>query len=394
MVVYIPPPNPRELLPPLLACLPTAFVSSKPPPAFLPLLTPILKQRVHLHTSSGPTSDSWLKLLSWDAERANKLPDVIQDIQLEPHPVSGEIELEDVENIQYRRLDPETLHSRFDLVEFGLLPIYLWCLGDGQGNDGGWRLAELRSREDKEDGTEWFDSIEEANERSGPVRAVAATNGGSATTGANGHGVAPQEQAEEDDDDYWASYDQAPSQTPMKRSPAPQEVKAPQVPSNTELEYFARYMSEVQPALDPHDPSEEAMAPGESTLNGDTIVPSTRTFQYEPIETTNLGPSGYDSSFPAPAPLNGTNGTARQVDGPSEDMQHPRPTSSGSTNSIERLERKAENFSHAEVGIKQHISTDIKSLFRLARSAGIETAEFERIVKTELEMLAMMDLDE
>jgi hypothetical protein len=45
------------------------------------------------------------------------------------------------------------------------------------------------------------------------------------------------------------------------------------------------------------------------------------------------------------------------------------------------------------VGIKQHISTDIKSLYRLAKSGGIERAEFERIVKTELDMLAMMDLE-
>jgi hypothetical protein len=394
MVQYIPPPNPRELLPPLLACLPTAFVSPKPPPAFLPLLTPILKQRVHLHTTSGPTSDSWLKLLSWDAERASKLPDVVQDIQLEPHPVSGEIELEDVENIQYRRLDPETLHTRLDLDQFGLLPLYLWCSGDGQGNDAGWKLAELRSREDKEDGTEWFDSIEEANERSGPVRSITHTNGANGTNGTNGQGTAePEAEAEEDDDDYWASYDQAPSQTPMKRSPAPAETKAPQVPSNTELEYFARYMSEVQPALDPHDPSEETMGPGESTLNGDTIVPSTRAVQHEPIETSNLGPSGYDSSLPPP-PTNGTNGTAREVDDSTDAIRQPRPSSSSSANSIERLERKAENFSHAEVGIKQHISTDIKSLFRLARSAGIERAEFDRIIKTELEMLGMMDLDE
>jgi hypothetical protein len=393
MVQHVPPPNPRDLLPPLLACLPTSFVSPKPPPALLPLLTPILKQRVHLHTSTGPTSDSWLKLLSWDASRANKLPEIIQDIQLEPHPVSGEIELEDVDNVQYRRLDPETLHSRFDLEEFKLLPLYLWCQGDGQGNEMGWKLAELRSREDKEDGTEWFDSIDEADEHSGAVRGASYSNG---ANGTNGHSSAHQkeeEPAEDDDDDYWASYDQAPSQTPMKRSPAPQEkTKGPQVPSNTELEYFARYMSEVQPALDPHDPSEETMAPGESTLNGDTIVPSSRPIQVEPAETTNLGSFGYDSSLPPQH--NGTNGTSHAINEGQEEIIHPRPSSSSSSNSIERLERKAENFSHAEVGIKQHISTDIKSLFRLARSAGIEREEFDRIVKTELEMLEMMDLDE
>jgi hypothetical protein len=61
--------------------------------------------------------------------------------------------------------------------------------------------------------------------------------------------------------------------------------------------------------------------------------------------------------------------------------------------SVDRLEREAASHSQAEVGIKQHISTDIKSLYRLARSAGIDRVEFERIVKTELEVLSMMDVE-
>jgi hypothetical protein len=381
MTQSIPPPNARDLVQPLLACLPTAFVSPKPPPALLPLLTPILKQRIHLHTTSGPSSDSWLKLLSWDTRRAEKLPEIVEEIHLEPHPVSGEIELEDVESIQYRRLDPETLHSRLDLEEFGLVPIYLWCMGDGQGNETGWKLAELRGQEDREDGTEWFNTIEEANERSGGPR-HASSSGVQQVNGNTGNEQRDMQGEGDDDDAYWAAYDQTPGRTPAKRSPAPSTTAVPQVPTNTELEYFARYMSEVQPALDPHDPSEEAMAPGESTLNGNTIIPATR---QEPLDTTNFGPLGYDSSLPPP-----------QVSrGEGEDIAQPRPSSSSSSsaNSVTRLERKAENFSNAEVGIKQHISTDLKSLFRLARSAGIERSEFERIVKTELEMLSMMDMD-
>ena len=46
------------------------------------------------------------------------------------------------------------------------------------------------------------------------------------------------------------------------------------------------------------------------------------------------------------------------------------------------------------MGIKQHISTDIKSLYRLARSAGIDREEFERIVKTELDVIGFMDNDD
>jgi hypothetical protein len=58
------------------------------------------------------------------------------------------------------------------------------------------------------------------------------------------------------------------------------------------------------------------------------------------------------------------------------------------------LEREAESHSQAEIAIKQHISTDIKSLFRLARSAGIEREEFERIIQRELEVLPMLELDQ
>lgn len=413
MVMYIPPPAPRDLLPPLLACLPTAFASSRPPPALLPLLSPILRQRVQLLSS-----ESWLPLLCWDTRAASKLPGIIENIQLEPHPVSGEVELRDVETIQYRRLDPETLHARLVLDEFNLLAIYLWCTGE-EGN--AWRLAELRGIDDGKDGTQWFDSMSEANDDTRPgfnQKTLSRTNG--AATGAN-HAAAPPAQAkeEEDDDDaYWASYDRTPSRTPHKRSPAPITNSSVQLPTQSELEYFARYAAEVQPALDAHDPEEEGPPPGESTLNGDELE---RGFQQrhrepemEPLETSNLGPHGYDSSLPPPATAfaNGLNGLNElRMDSASDEkareaeleqlererysaLSHPRPSSSASSNSVERLEREAESHSQAEMAIKQHISTDIKSLFRLARSAGIAREEFERIIQRELEVLPMLELDQ
>ncbi|OCL04550.1 hypothetical protein AOQ84DRAFT_115543 [Glonium stellatum] len=418
MVAYIPPPAPRELLPPLLACLPTAFASSQPPPALLPLLSPILRQRVQLLSS-----ESWLPLLCWDAHAASKLPGIVENIQLEPHPVSGEIELRDVETIQYRRLDPETLHSRLVLDEFNLLAIYLWCTGE-EGN--AWRLAELRGIDDGEDGTQWFDSMAEANDDARPGfsrKNHSQTN--SIANGASHPAAAPQpptqEKEEEDDDDaYWASYDRTPGRTPHKRSPAPITNSSVQLPTQSELEYFARYAAEVQPALDAHDPEEEGPAPGESTLNGDELERGLRQRhlepETEPLEASNIGPHGYDSSLPPPAPgyanelneLNKLNGlpkdSASDEKAPETELEpeperysvlnHPRPSSSASLNSVERLEREAENHSQAEIAIKQHISTDIKSLFRLARSAGIEREEFERIVHRELEVLPMLELDQ
>jgi hypothetical protein len=48
----------------------------------------------------------------------------------------------------------------------------------------------------------------------------------------------------------------------------------------------------------------------------------------------------------------------------------------------------------AQRGIKMHISTDIKSLFRLAKSSGMDRAEFEDIIRRELDVLSLLEQDE
>ncbi|KAL2352267.1 hypothetical protein BJ546DRAFT_884763 [Cryomyces antarcticus] len=402
MVQYIPAPEPRNLLPPLLACLPTAFVSPRPPPALLPLLSPILRQRVNLLAGSGSAgTDGWLPLLSWDSERATKLKDIVVEMNPEPHPVSGEIELQDVENIRYRRLDEETLQSRLEVDEFGLLPIYLWCTGDQEGGGDGWRLAELRGLEDLSDGTEWYESKTEADEaaRRGIYREVL----DSAPTDTAAPAIPDEDEG--DDDDYWASYDRTPGRTPAKLSPAPPAISSATAArletgrerSTSELEYFARYASEVQPALDAHDPEEGGTAPGESTLNGGEISEAMRQARAQPTGTTNVRSPGYEPSLPQPY-INGqqhdsTGQTAMDESFHSE-ISHPRPSSPSSQGSVARLELEAASQSQMEIGVKQHISTDIKSLFRLARTAGIDRQEFERIVKTELEVLSLLEADD
>ena len=61
-----------------------------------------------------------------------------------------------------------------------------------------------------------------------------------------------------------------------------------------------------------------------------------------------------------------------------EGLAHPRPgssTGSSGSDTVERLERRAaarESREQSETGIKQHIGTSIKSLYRLAKVAGIE----------------------
>jgi hypothetical protein len=137
--------------------------------------------------------------------------------------------------------------------------------------------------------------------------------------------------------------------------------------------------------MDPYDPAEDIAAPEESTLNHHGR-------EFAASETSN--PISFSAENGRP-PTDGEHQDTATVDLAAPSPETPintRPLSS-SRESAERLERQAQNQSQAEVGIKQHISTDIKSLYRLARSAGIERGEFERIVKTELEVLPMLDLE-
>ncbi|KAK7520114.1 uncharacterized protein IWZ02DRAFT_254285 [Phyllosticta citriasiana] len=440
MVQFIPPPDPHALLPPLLACLPLAFASPRPPPALLPLLSPILRQRIQL--LSGTTqNESWLPLLCWDREKAGNLTSIITNIELEPHPSSGEIELGHVNQVLYRRRDEETLEARIELPDLQLLPVFLWCMTDASGDGPGWRLTELRTTQDHDDKPEeWFPSMDEAREASkeayiADALRVAHVPDSSSSINNHHHSHAAAQDDGDDDDDYWNMYDRTPNRTPAKESPAPR-VQRPShlqhqpsshsnlVPSTEELEYFARYAAEVQPALDAHDPEAEAPADHgfESTLHGDTF--SARNsgaggVQFEPA-TANIGPLGYDSSL---LPHTNGAGTGQQQQQPHRqeplsqtspfetlthsELNHPQPISStspgagsgspasaASSSSVARIEAAAAGQAAAEVAIKQHISTDLKSLYRLARGAGIARDEFERIVRTELEVLGMMGLDD
>ena len=410
-----PPVESRELLPPLLACLPTTFISPRPPPALLPLLAPVLRQRCAYIGATATGNDGWVKLLSWDAERAAKLPSIVEHLDLEPHPVSGEVEIDDPRAVKYRRLDDETLHARLELDQFDLSPTYLWCETDEHGDTGaGWKLADLRSLEDIEEDVEWYSSISEAETAASTTKIdVPQTNGSGQYTVRRPAQSEPEE--EEEDDDYWASYDRTPGRTPaQKLSPAPPTASNAQQSgrqrTQSELQYFERYGSEVQPAMDGHDPDEDHPEIGESTLNGDSF---TRGEQHHPHEdplarpqTTENDPPPYRPESREPwqkalYPHDSARGSTALEQGIQSDLSMPRPISpTSSHSSVAKLESEAEamssaeSSSRAEIGIKQHISTDIKSLFRLAKSVGMERKEFERIVRTELDVLGMMEQDE
>lgn len=394
MVELIQPPDPRTLLPPLLACLPLAFVSPRPPPALLSLLSPILRQRVQFLASSGASvsaTDSWLRLLSWKAGKGEELQSLVDGMTFEPHPVSGEIELPDDMPVTYKRIDEETLHARIVLPDYCLNAIYVWCPNDEQGGGPGWRVTEVlpRGGSDENEEDAWSGSMGEANTLSKERLVEDALRAAEKDEQVKRDGPKQEEEKEEEEEDddaaYWAQYDATPGATPATKTPAPNPVSSLEHSNGTGTaadSYFARY-GDVQPALDNHDPAEEQSELGPSSLNGDLLASLLQR------QTNHSDLAGQEQ----PARTNGFSPGIATDEETAMLLNHPRPStdSSVSSDAVARLEQEAENQSSSEMGVRQHISSNIKSLFRLAKSTGIPRAEFQSLVQTELELLSVSD---
>jgi hypothetical protein len=318
-----------------------------------------------------------------------QLEKAVRNEALEPHPVSGEVEVDwesDV-HIRYKRVDEETLQALVSLTELGLSLRLVWCVNDEVGGGDGWRIGEVGVLNGSE--SSWgASSISAAEDVFETTTHVSTQN---LSAGTNQDTLYTPEEDEDDDDDYWAQYDK----TPGGNTPAPKEDgtrPAPMVssiPTTDEDSYYAQYES-VQPAMDNHDP-DEAKQNGdiESSLGKDDIAWELRS-NLRPAHHPELSETSAAWSEPPPY----RNGVG-QVDG----LVQPRPSSSSSVGSngsetVERLERHVAGTEQSEMGIKQHISTSIKSLWRLAKVSGIERAEFDRLVRTELDCLSLMGEDD
>ena len=384
MVPCIPSPDPRTLLPPLLACLPIAFASPRPPPALLPLLTPILRQRVQfLSPSAASTSDTWLSLLCWKASQTEKLVDVIENGAFEPHPVSGEIEYQDLDDIKYRRLDEETLQAMIGVPNLELAITYLWCQADDGGGGSGWRVAEINPTEVNLDvsGDCWWATIGEANEKaqkgmsSDSLEQFACLN----------HQVPinANVQDDEDDDEYWAQYNSISDRLPAN-SRFPMDLRDASIDhdpeATSEADYYAHYQY-VQPALDNDDPSGPHEFDRASSLDDSVIEGAIKKL---------MADKGAGISSPQCL----TNGTDKSIK--TSDISHQKTSLSSSSSSsvIGRARSSAAPPSILETPVQQHISTSIKNLYRLARSTGIERKEFVQVIRAELDTLCMWSEDE
>lgn len=279
----------------------------------------------------------------------------------------------DVET-KYKRIDQETLQAMASLRELGLEVKLVWCVGDELGGGDGWRIGEVCGLESTS--SSWGESsISAAEETFKSAQQPTPIN---THNGTNGDTIFTPADDEDDDDDYWAQYDNTPARTPApKEDPSPQQNLSNGLsgPSD-ELSYYEQYAS-VQPAMDNHDP-DEAQQNGavETSLGRDEVTHEL--LQHLASSRAEPGPEPDHLAYAA-------------------GISQPRPASStGSSGSstVARLERRAARHEQGVVGVKQHISTSVKSLYRLSRVAGIEREEFERLVRTELECLALMDEDD
>lgn len=400
MTSTITSPDLRGILTPLLPSLPAAALSTQPAPAILPLLSPILRQRVQLLSSAS--TEPWLRLLSYDKGKDARLAEVARSDRLEPHPVSGEVEVDwdyDVQT-QYRRMDEETLQALVVLEDFELFFRLVYCINDEAGGGDGWRVGEI-SVPDKSNPFASFagySSIEAAENSFRQQDANAhKPNPQPASSAVANVSVDDKQEDDDDDDDYWARYDATPARTPQaSRSPAPPSAQQTlaathQAVAEEDDAYFAQY-DNVQPAMDNHDP-DEAQAAQEITGSAPPLG-----LQHPTDSGARAGVDGDESNETngawtlAPSP----GGRSQEEEERTASLAHPRPESSASSNgsnTVLKLEEQAGRQESSEFGIKQHVSRSIRSLFLLSRAAGIDRDEFERMVKTELDVLGMVEED-
>ena len=410
-------PSLPSLLIPLVSSFPTSTISPTPPSALLPLLSPILRQRVQFLSSSSTDTSSktepWVHLLTYDTTSASRLPQIIasHSQNLEPHPVSGEIEL-DYSALAgtYLRLDSETLHSFVTLPDLELVVKLTWCVNDQVGGGDGWRISEVLILDSFEN--PGFTSIEEAEK----AFASKSCPTGSATKDWLGPDHTAQMDAltgsgevSDDEDDYWASYDRTPGRrtpAPMGRSPGPfggsggggmgtglrmTSMDGQKEDKAAEEEYYARY-ARVQPAMEKEDPDEKAAMQdlhaiqtrgidNVSKAENDTPDPSPPSVGWEKVDI----PSATSTSAPQHPDL------TPSIPGPKSGSSSRGSGNGSGSDTVARLEGQAAEKEQCETSVRRHIGNTIKGLYFLAKGTGMGRKEFEDEVRREVECLGMFD---
>ncbi|KAI1190626.1 hypothetical protein F5B17DRAFT_49122 [Nemania serpens] len=381
------PPDAQQAIGPLIPALRAAAVSLQPPESILPLLTPILQQRVHLLSFSS-SNDPWIRLLCYDTSKVPKLTEIAQSERLEPHPASGEVEIDwdyDTET-RYRRLDEETLQAFVVIKGLELAFRLTYCIAEDGAS---WKVGEVTVADTPSHFSSFggVSTIAEAERQFSESKQPKATAVPTFNPLSNDSQARGQED-EDDDDDYWARYDATPgAKTPAtKRSPAPQSAQAWN--GSNEDDYYAQY-DDIQPAMDNHDPDEEVHVDVSPPLG---LAPAATDATRNEPRDGEVAQNGIRGSWMLAEPPRSSSPRSKSGDDPNLVHPCPRPASStGSHASIEKLEAAAALQDQNNFGVKQHVSRSIKSLFLLSQASGIDREEFEQMIKTELDMLGLME---
>ncbi|KAI0997556.1 hypothetical protein K3495_g10630 [Podosphaera aphanis] len=366
----------EELLIPLLASLPAATISSEPPTALLPFLSPILRQRVQILSSLS--SDPWIHLLCYNEENIPKLKASILTSKLDPHPASGLVELdwETESQVQFKRVDAETLQALVVVHSLNLAIKLVWCTNDATGNGGssGWRIGEIESY--KSQHLAWGSlSLPCAEEIFRRAEGWEASNSSKVPLA-----QAVEAETEVDDDKYWAQYEKTSAQSCTGTPAHGSQQSSPLGSPSKDEAYYARYAS-IQPALDNDGPTEAhaldiiegALSP-EHPANGLGLHLS-----------QTAGISQVHHSDEAPAVTTGES-LIPNTTIPIQCSRRGSDISSQRKSTFGELSLPSHSSLDSKSAVKLHISTSLRSLFRLACATELE-GEFDQIVRSELDAL-------
>ncbi|EWC44907.1 hypothetical protein DRE_00966 [Drechslerella stenobrocha 248] len=412
MVLSIPPPVLADLLPAFLSHIPASFASPKPPPSLPPLLTPLTRSRLAHLSFNLPSSaeSSWLSLLTWSSDPADGqgLHDHLasQDyyfLHQEPSPAT-------YASKGFRRLDTETLQALVAIPEIELLVVYQFTTDDSLPA-GAWKAHDMRLADDEDvllRAGSWHTSIDAAEDsfRSAPrftsALAPAAVAGKQLyqddhKNDDSGDG--------DDDDDYWGRYDDEDTESSAgdhvnATAPSASQQQSPvQVAASllarrvladddidmtkAEDEYYSRYAN-VEPVLDRGASSDT------TTTTTATAVPAAYKYishadhRRDSLSTAHTAATDVDAtSETLSTPLTAFTQPSTQVS-PLAQMQLKPEIAS-------ELERAAEVHTQSEIAIRQHVSTSIKSLYRLWKAGGLEAEDFGQMLEREVEVLRLVE---
>ncbi|KAF3195271.1 hypothetical protein TWF225_003679 [Orbilia oligospora] len=440
MVASIPPPTLSSLLPAFLAQLPASFASPKPPPSLPPLLTPLTRSRLTHLSFNLTTENSWLSLLTWSSTPSDgqTLQEHLasQDYYFLHQPPSPNTFV----NKGYRRLDSETLQCLVSVPELEVVVLYQFVADDLISEEGeignAWKVHDVRLADDEEEaflraGGFWS-SIDAAEEE---FRTVPKYGGYSyGNNDSNNNLYQPQKQEavddEDSDDDYWGRYDDEETESVAgDEEPRPavtnhhhhQQLQQQQPQSHVQIaasllarrvlqgqteerqqeeeedkeeeEYYARYAN-VEPVLDNPTPTTVPQTTGTEGIDrrdsiSTNLTSASTTFDAQTMSTP-LTAFTHPSTKVSPV-IQATTLANHPTVTSSHSHSNPKPEIATAKRVVAGLESAAEVHTQNEVAIQQHVSTSVKSLYRLWKAGGMDCEEFGRFLEREVEVLKVVE---